>query len=144
MEIKWPKHCLNCQFYDKFSTIGYCTYCYDTGKSRIVEQLGKDFKADLTDEETDKLSEKLAKECKHWKDRPLQKKKPKPTIVISKNTALTIREKMEEQKDEQRFELYNNGMSDNEIAKAVGVQAQTIYYWRRKKGLQANGESGDK
>ena len=51
---------------------------------------------------------------------------------------------MEEQKDEQRFELYNKGMSDNEIAKAVGVQAQTIYYWRRKKGLKANGESGDK
>jgi len=39
-----------------------------------------------------------------------------------------------------RMELYKQGKNDSEIGEAVGVQAQTIYKWRKRRKLDSNHE----
>ena len=38
-----------------------------------------------------------------------------------------------------RYQLYNQGLIDKEIAEKVGVSASAIKYWRTKRNLRANG-----
>lgn len=52
-------------------------------------------------------------------------------------------------KNKQRMELYNKGMTDNEIAAIVGVHPTSIWYWRDRNKLPAhnikkNGKGGRK
>lgn len=44
--------------------------------------------------------------------------------------------------EQERLDLYNSGKLDNEIAQELGYNKNTIYWWRRRRGLPANGGSG--
>ena len=42
------------------------------------------------------------------------------------------------QEQEERFRLYNQGLTDPEIGKIVFVTSSSIYHWRKKNRLKAN------
>lgn len=140
MEIKWPAHCKKCQFHDKVSGTEYCTYCYETGKSRIVEYLGKDYKIPATEEELIKQTNMLNRVCTHYKDERIKKEEKKKSIVITTRKALNIRKSFaeEQKKSAERMELYNQGLTDKQIADKLLLDKSTIRYWRKKNGLPTN------
>lgn len=42
------------------------------------------------------------------------------------------------EQEEERLELYNQGLTDGEISKIVGVESVTIYSWRQARKLKSN------
>ena len=40
--------------------------------------------------------------------------------------------------DEKRFEMHRQGMSDNEMAEALGLIKNSVYLWRNKHNLPPN------
>ena len=46
---------------------------------------------------------------------------------------------IKEIKNKKRMELYNQGLTDKEIAKKLKNNKKTIYLWRKKNNLSANG-----
>lgn len=49
-----------------------------------------------------------------------------------------LKSQQEKKKSEKIAELYNTGLSDNAIGKALDVDPKSIYKWRKYRGLQAN------
>lgn len=140
MEIKWPAHCQKCQYHDKFSTTEYCSYCCETGKSRVVEYFGKEHKSPATEHGLVKETQKLINECKHYKDERLKSEARKKDIIITTKRAINVRKTYieEQKKSEERMELYKRGLSDVQIARRLGVDKSTIWNWRKNRNLPPN------
>ena len=51
---------------------------------------------------------------------------------------LTSQREMPKLINDNRMELYQQGLTDNAIAKKVGVSQSSISYWRRQKGLPSS------
>lgn len=40
--------------------------------------------------------------------------------------------------------MYQSGMSDVQIARALGLSKSTVLFWRRRRGLEANFKQGER
>ena len=49
---------------------------------------------------------------------------------------------LSEEEEKKRLDLYNQGMSDAEIAKRVYVEKNVIQHWRTRRGLPPNAPKG--
>jgi hypothetical protein len=58
---------------------------------------------------------------------------------IRKHTKYLDRKEMT---DNRRMVLYDQGLTDNEIAKIQGVTPMAIYFWRKNKKLKSNMKKG--
>lgn len=145
MEIKWPAHCFRCQYYDNpYKQGGLCTYCLKTGKSRIVEQLGKGVQKTNTDEQTEARTQRLLRDCKHYLDKKEIDAKEERRIIINTQNAINCRKSFEEEKkkSDERMKLYRQGLNDRQIGNALGIDKTTVRYWRNKRGLPPNCKRG--
>nr|DAG38919.1 MAG TPA: terminase ATPase subunit [Caudoviricetes sp.] len=89
-------------------------------------------------------------EVVHHIDRQKNNNDPANLLVLTKSQhcALHYQEKrhmmyrkpklMQVETEKQALELYEKGLSDGEIAKAIGVQRAVVQRWRSKKGLMSN------
>lgn len=50
--------------------------------------------------------------------------------------------RLSEEEEKERIDLYNQGMSDAEIAKRVCVEKNVIQHWRTRRGLSPNAPKG--
>lgn len=50
--------------------------------------------------------------------------------------------KLNKEQEQQRLELYKQGLKDKEIANLVGVKTVSIQSWRTKRKLKPNGKKG--
>ena len=49
---------------------------------------------------------------------------------------------LSEEEEKERLDLYNQGMSDAQIAKRVYVEKNAIQHWRTRRGLSPNAPKG--
>lgn len=89
-------------------------------------------------------------EVVHHIDRRKDNNDPSNLLVLTKtqHCALHYQEKrhmmyrkpklMQAETEKQALELYEKGLSDGEISKAIGVQRAVVQRWRSKKGLPPN------
>lgn len=99
---------------------------YEPGKRRVLTQ-GVNLKAYSG-------SGKIATTGRLKYPRKAKKKEPKIT------TKLIRKRELAEARDAERLEMYDRGMTDTQIAAALGVAQNTITVWRTSRGLPSQTE----